>query len=374
MGFALAECLSKTLKAKLILTGRSYFPAKEEWEQWLANHDEEDSTSQKIRKIQELEELGAEFLIVRADIVDLEQMQTVISRAEEEFGKVNGVVHAAGIIDYGGIIQGRSLEETAEVLESKITGTLVLDTVFADAALDFFVCCSSIVTVRYKSLFGGVGYCAANEFLDAFSYYRLARTGAFTVTINWPGWSEVGMAERSTDYFSEVYGVKIEKPTRVSTSEGVDIFLRVIGGDYPRVAVWNQESGIAIEQEQSLVDIAPRLKTEKPSHSRPDLQTPYAAPSNEQERAVADIWQELLGIQQIGIYDNYFELGGDSLLAVKMISRLRDIFEMEFPLARLFETPTIADLTELIETIRLKDLGPRSNRENTTSDREDIEI
>jgi acyl transferase domain-containing protein/acyl-CoA synthetase (AMP-forming)/AMP-acid ligase II/acyl carrier protein len=374
MGFALAECLSKTLKAKLILTGRSYFPAKEEWEQWLAIHDEKDSTSQKIRKIQELEELGAEFLIVRADIVDLEQMQTVISRAEEEFGKVNGVVHAAGIIDYGGIIQGRSLEETAEVLESKITGTLVLDTVFADAVLDFFVCCSSIVTVRYKSLFGGVGYCAANEFLDAFSYYRLARTGAFTVTINWPGWSEVGMAERSTDYFSEVYGAKIEKPTRVSPSEGVDIFLRVIGGDYPRVAVWNQESGIAIEQEQSLVDMAPRLKTEKPSHSRPDLQTPYAAPSNEQERAVADIWQELLGVQKIGIYDNYFELGGDSLLAVTMISRLRDIFEIEFPLARLFETPTIAGLTELIETLRLKDLGPRSNRENTTSGREDIEI
>jgi acyl carrier protein len=374
MGFALAEHLAKTLKASLILTGRSYFPAKDEWEHWLANHDEKDSTSQKIRKIQKLEELGAEFFIVSADIVDLEQMQTVISGAEDKFGKVNGVVHTAGIIDYGGIIQRRSLENTAEVLASKVTGTLVLDTVFADAELDFFACCSSIVTVRYKSLFGEVGYCAANEFLDAFSYYRFSRNGSFTVTINWCGWSEVGMAVRAADYFSEVHGVKIETTTRVSPPEGVDIFLRIIGSEHPRVAVWNQESGIAIEQEKSISDIAHRLESAKPSHSRLDLQTPYAAPRNEQEQTVAEIWQELLGIQRIGIYDNYFELGGDSLLAVQIISRLRDNLEVELPLARLYETPTIAGLTEMIEAIRLTKQSPRSYRETTTSEREDGEI
>jgi NAD(P)-dependent dehydrogenase (short-subunit alcohol dehydrogenase family)/acyl carrier protein len=376
IGFALAEHLAKTLRAKLILTGRSYFPAKDEWKQWLANHDEKDGTSQKIRKIQELEELGAEFLIFSVDVADLEQMQTVISRAEDILGKVNGVVHSAGIIDHGGIIQRRSLETTAEVLASKVTGTLVLNTVFADAELDFFVCCSSMATVLYKSEFGEVGYCAANEFLDAFSYYRFFRNGSFTVTINWCGWSEVGMAVRASDNFSEVYGyvTKKEQTTAVSPSEGVDIFLRIIGSEHPRVAVSRQELGIAIEQEKSFSDITHSLELAKPSHSRPDLQTSYASPRNEQEQEIAKIWQELLGIQRIGIYDNYFDLGGDSLLAVQIISRLRDNLEMELPLPSFFETPTIAGLTELIEKIRLTKQRPRSYRETTTREREDGEI
>ena len=89
---------------------------------------------------------------------------------------------------------------------------------------------------------------------------------------------------------------------------------------------------------------------------------------------VAEIWQKLLSIQRIGIYDNYFELGGDSLLAAQIISRLRDNFEMEFPLARIFETPTIAGLTEMIETLRLTGLEPRPNGDTITSDWEEGKI
>jgi acyl carrier protein len=182
------------------------------------------------------------------------------------------------------------------------------------------------------------------------------------------------MAVRAIDYFSEVYGVKREQTKAVSPSEGVDIFLRIIGSQHPRVAVWPQDLGIAIEHEKSFLDIAHSLESAKPSHSRPDLPIPYTAPGNEQEQEIAEIWQELLGIQRIGIYDNYFELGGDSLLAVQFISRLRDNLEMELPLARLFEKPTIAGLTELIETIRLTKQGLRSYRETVTRDREEGEI
>jgi NAD(P)-dependent dehydrogenase (short-subunit alcohol dehydrogenase family)/acyl carrier protein len=353
MGFALAEHLAKTLRANLILTGRSYFPAKDEWKQWLANHDEKDSTSQKIRKIQELEELGAEFFIVRADVADLEQMQKVISKSEDKFGKVNGVVHSAGIIDHGGIIQRRSLEKTAEVLAAKVTGALVLNTVFADAELDFFVCCSSMSSVLYKSKFGEVGYCAANEFLDAFGYYRFSRNGSFTVTINWCDWNQVGMSVRAIDYYKEVYGAKIEtttavSPKAISPSEGVNIFLRIIGSEYPRVAVWPQELRIAIEQEKSFLDKAHSLESTKPSHSRPDLQTTYAAPRNEQEQEIAEILQVLLGIQRIGIHDDYFELGGDSLLATQIIYRIRERFNVEVPLDKFFEDVTVAALADRV--------------------------
>ncbi|NEQ89181.1 MAG: AMP-dependent synthetase, partial [Moorea sp. SIO2I5] len=75
-------------------------------------------------------------------------------------------------------------------------------------------------------------------------------------------------------------------------------------------------------------------------------------PRNEIERQIAQIWQELLGVSQVGIYDNFFELGGNSLLATQVISRLRKAFEMELTLQRLFESPTIAGIAKHIEVLR----------------------
>jgi acyl transferase domain-containing protein len=77
-------------------------------------------------------------------------------------------------------------------------------------------------------------------------------------------------------------------------------------------------------------------------HPRPVLANPYAAPSNDVERAVAEIWQEFLGIGEIGIDDGFFELGGHSLLATQITSRLRQAFEVDFPLSSFFAAPTIA--------------------------------
>ncbi|WP_199296744.1 non-ribosomal peptide synthetase [Leptolyngbya sp. FACHB-711] len=70
------------------------------------------------------------------------------------------------------------------------------------------------------------------------------------------------------------------------------------------------------------------------------------------ELALIDIWKELLRLQQIHIHDSFFELGGHSLLATQMTSRIRDRFEVELPLRRVFETPTIAQLAPAIDRLR----------------------
>jgi amino acid adenylation domain-containing protein len=111
-----------------------------------------------------------------------------------------------------------------------------------------------------------------------------------------------------------------------------------------------------------------------PELERSRLETEFVAPQTPTEKQLAKIWQEVLGLEQVGIQDNFFELGGHSLLATQVISRARDHFEMALPLLRLFETPTIAGLTELIETIRLTAQGPRVHRETTTSEREAGEL
>ncbi|MFB2892337.1 amino acid adenylation domain-containing protein [Aerosakkonemataceae cyanobacterium BLCC-F50] len=91
--------------------------------------------------------------------------------------------------------------------------------------------------------------------------------------------------------------------------------------------------------------------------------TPNIAPTSSLEAYLAEIWTQLLGRKQIGIHDNFFELGGHSLLATQLVSRIRDRLSVELPLRSVFETPTIAELAQKIET--LKSGSPR---------REEIEI
>jgi acyl carrier protein len=129
----------------------------------------------------------------------------------------------------------------------------------------------------------------------------------------------------------------------------------------------------------SSIPLTPSGKVDRRALPAPDLkrsrlETKFLAPRTQVEKALAKIWGEVLGLERVGVHDNFFELGGHSLLATQIISRARDKFEMELPLHRLFKTPTIAGLTELIETVHLTGLGSRPYRETTTSEREDGEI
>ena len=72
----------------------------------------------------------------------------------------------------------------------------------------------------------------------------------------------------------------------------------------------------------------------------------HVPPRNEVERIITDIWQNVLGVERIGIHDNFFELGGHSLLATQVISRVRDAFGQEVALRSLFEQPTVAGLAQ----------------------------
>jgi acyl transferase domain-containing protein len=86
----------------------------------------------------------------------------------------------------------------------------------------------------------------------------------------------------------------------------------------------------------------------------------YVAPENETERILADIWQELLGIRQVGIHDNFFELDGHSLLATMMVSRVRKSSGVELHVGEIFKAPTIHELA-LIVAQRVSEQHHRQN-------------
>jgi ubiquinone/menaquinone biosynthesis C-methylase UbiE/acyl carrier protein len=86
-----------------------------------------------------------------------------------------------------------------------------------------------------------------------------------------------------------------------------------------------------------------------PDKKRPELEQEYKTPRNEVEKALAQIWSEVLGVERVGIEDNFFDLGGHSLLAIQIMSRVSDTFNTDVPLRSLFEEPTVAGLATVVE-------------------------
>jgi acyl transferase domain-containing protein len=93
-------------------------------------------------------------------------------------------------------------------------------------------------------------------------------------------------------------------------------------------------------------------------HARPAVSNPYEAPTNAVERAVAEIWQDFLGLDEIGIHDDFFELGGHSLLATQIASRLREALGVDVPLTSFFATPTIARQALALSQQQLEQADP----------------
>jgi acyl transferase domain-containing protein len=354
IGLVLAEHLAASVQAKLILSGRSAFPGRESWRQWLETHREEDPISQKIKKIQHLEELGAEVLVCSADAADLAQMQAVIDLAKKRFAGINGVIHAAGLPD-GGMIPLRTRESIEPILAPKIKGTLVLDRVLKDETLDFFVMCSSVSAIL--GLLGQVGYCAANAFQDTFAYYKTHRDGTFTLSINWDFWQEVGMGVETVKQLKQnknITDADMLLQRGILSSEGIEVFDRVLPGGFPQVIVstWDLFDRIKGMPGPAAAGSEEDIEIESfPGnlHSRPELTTEYEAPETGFEKTFTGILQKYFGFEQVGIHDNLFEFGITSLDMIHINNALRKKIETDIPLVVMFEYPTVYSLERYLE-------------------------
>jgi thioesterase domain-containing protein/acyl carrier protein len=147
----------------------------------------------------------------------------------------------------------------------------------------------------------------------------------------------------------------------ITPDEGVQAFdrimaqpalLQAIASSVDVVAWQAQLDAAASPQQDSAAAEAPV------GFSRPDLATEFVAPSSASERALAEIWSELVGVQQIGVHDDFFDLGGNSLVAVRLFAAMKKRFRVSLPLSTLFEAPTIRQLAALLDASGVVDVPP----------------
>jgi len=361
IGLSLAEYLARAARARLILTGRSPFPPRNDWDQWLAQHAGEDTETHdpigpKIKKLKELEELGAEVMVFSADAADHQRMKEVITVAEKQWGKINGIVHCAGIVQ-GGLIQQVTDQQVLDGFRSKVSGTLVLDALFKDAGsnLDFFILCSSLNALL--GVMGEVIYCAANAFLDAFALQRTSGNSVFTAAINWDAWQGVGFAREVEKRFAnhKNFSQLAENAFKLGmrADEGVEVFKRVLAADTPRLAVSTVDlsrrfkTAAAIETYPA-VEKFKELNRSAACCPRPELSIPYAPPENEIQQLICETWEKFLGVEQVGIHDNFFELGATSLGIVQVTVLLKETLEKNIPVPTMYAYPTVKELARYL--------------------------
>ncbi len=140
------------------------------------------------------------------------------------------------------------------------------------------------------------------------------------------------------------YFVPDRKSKEQPTNNDLQEFLKKKLPDYMVPAVF-----VMLEE----MPLSPSGKIDRKALPAPELDrsggNEFVAPSTPTEELIAEIWAEVLEIEQIGVFDNFFELGGHSLTGVKLQSRIQDAFQIELPLNKLFEVPTVAELANLIE-------------------------
>jgi acyl transferase domain-containing protein len=367
VGMLFAERLARA-KTRLVLTGRSVFPERREWNHWLATHANDDLIVRRITRILAMETLGAEIVVATADVADLDQMRVVVDDAIKRFGKIDGVIHAAGSPGGSFLLDTGRAHYEAHFLP-KVRGVRVIEELFANRDLDFCLLVSSL-----SSILGGLGfgaYAAANLFLDAVAqkhHWHSDRT--VWRSVNWDAWNFSGENVERPRVGASLVAMAM---TPAESLEALDIVQSVRGAPQVIVSTGNLDTRIAQWVAREPVSIQLADSPANAQHARPHLKSEYTAPRNDTEHKLLQIWAQLLGIDQVGIHDDFFELGGHSLLGTRVLARVQEAFGVKLPLRALFEAPTGAELAERIQAVLWVKTG-RSEDKVTNEEMEDFQF
>ncbi|HWN41216.1 MAG TPA: SDR family oxidoreductase [Thermoanaerobaculia bacterium] len=271
------------------------------------------------------------------DVADRMAVTRALREAVARHGRIDGVLHAAGepSDDYRTLSE-LSAADLERHLRPKVAGAVALRETLRELGEEPAFC---VATSSLAAVLGGVSlgaFAAADAAMDAL----LGAWGPPWVSVNWEVWQAIGGRIGGTTTLGQQ-----QNELMLTPEELVDTLERVLSlRGQPRLAVATGDLGRRLQQWTDVMHAGPAAG----AHARPESGVPYRAPENPAEAKIAEIWQELLGVDRVGVDDDFFLLGGNSLAGLQILSKMRAEFDVELPLKAFFEARTVAAMAEEI--------------------------
>jgi NAD(P)-dependent dehydrogenase (short-subunit alcohol dehydrogenase family) len=294
-------------------------------------------TKYKLDLLDKIVQNGCEIDIQCMDIADESAVQNLLNYITTKYKTINGVIHAAGVIPLSS--DKVNLSNIKDVFRGKVYGIYNIINNISNENLKFIVCTSSL-----SSILGDINrfeYCASNAYLDYMSFNHLQLKQVNFISINWPGWSETGMVlnvenNENTEKLQLNLSTNLVAQNAVTNKEGAELFYKLINQRKQNQIIISK---IDLDYINTML-----FSNEKVEISKNDIkinETEYT----QIEYSVAQIFGELLGIDTVSLDDNFFNLGGNSLLAVKLIAKL-SIINIKLNLNEIIEVNSIKKICQ----------------------------
>ena len=330
LGLIFGEFLARQCQVRLVLTGRSELTAECE------------------AQLEDLRRMGAEVLYISTDVSKSEDVRGMLDRVKSRFGRINGIVHSAGVLR-DSFLRKKTPEEMEAVFAPKIFGTFYLDEQTRDEDLDFFVTFSSLAAVGGNA--GQCDYAFANHYMDSFAAERellraSGRRKGKTLSINWSLWADGGMKldEQTEIFFRKNLGIK---PLNKET--GLQSFVKGLLLNRPHIAV--------LEGIQTKIEHAWGLAKREVVHIPADDREKLAAVDGEDiprlvTRELSNKVSELLKLSAEDFSPDSIltDLGFDSIGLATFANAINDKYQLDINPVLFFEYPSVRAIARALVT------------------------
>ena len=373
IGRKVAEYLLETMAVKLLLVGRSKLT--------------DEATDECAKTVKILQSMQGEVIYVAVDIGDTEKLKNAVEQAELKWqARLDGIIHLAGAF-HECTLEEETPARFDGVVKSKMQNMLILHQLLHQRGGGLFIGFGSL-----SSFFGATklsAYAAANSFLTGFQQWQQEKTTVESYCFDWSMWEDLGMSRGFADRDAfQAAGYCILK-----AEQAINAFVGGLYHGHRHLMIGLNDANANVAPYLD-VSCEPRFRLTAYLHtenarrlrSEPDdmpvVTDPFgnpvscriiertelpltadgkvdrdalvaqdsltaeskAAPQTEQEKRIASIWQDVLGINTVGIHDNFFALGGDSLKGARIMNRLQEETGVTMHVVALFNAPTVAEL------------------------------